>query len=180
MNPFKRFIEKVCSRIYRTAVLRNLHDAESVVGHHIRYVEQGMGGVEISRPQNFKIGRTSTLKSATYIDCDGGVEIGEYFHTGRGLTIFSSNHKYDNDKFIPYSTERIRKKVVIEDFVWCGANVTILPGVRLGEGSIIGAGSVITKDVPPFAIACGNPAKVVKYRNIESYKKLKEEKKFVI
>ena len=180
MNPFKRFVEKVCSRIYRTAVLRNLHDAEHVVGYHIRYVEQGMGGVEISRPQNFKIGRTSTLKSATYIDCDGGVEIGEYFHTGRGLTIFSSNHKYDNDKFIPYSTERIRKKVVIEDFVWCGANVTILPGVRLGEGSIIGAGSVVTKDVPAFAIACGNPAKVVKYRDIEAYKKLKEEKKFVI
>ena len=131
-------------------------------------------------PQNFKIGKTSTLKSATYIDCDGGVEIGEYFHQGRGLTIFSSNHKYDNDMFLPYSTERIRKKVVIEDYVWCGANVTILPGVRLSEGCIIGAGSVVTKDVPACAVACGNPAKVVKYRDIEAYKKLKAERKFVI
>ena len=175
-----RLIEKVCSRIYRIAVKRNIHDAELQSGCKIRYVEQGMGGLYISVAENFKIGSTSHLKSGSYIDCDGGVEIGEYFHTGRGLTIFSSNHKYDNDQYIPYSTERIRKKVVIEDFVWCGANVTILPGVRLGEGCIIGAGSVVTKDIPPYAVACGNPARVVKYRDVNAYLKLKEEGRFVI
>lgn len=180
VDIFSRFMEKVYSKLYRIAVKRNLHDAEISSGCSIRYVEQGMGGLYISVAENFSIGKTSTLKSGTYIDCDGGVEIGEYFHTGRGLTIFSSNHKYYNDLYIPYSTERIRKKVIIEDFVWSGANVTILPGVRLGEGCIIGAGSVVTKDIPPFAVACGNPAKVVKYRDIASYNKLKKAGRFVI
>lgn len=54
------------------------------------------------------------------------------------------------------------RPIVIEDDAWIGANSIILPGVRIGHGSIIGAGSVVTKDVPPMVIAAGNPAKVVR------------------
>lgn len=72
----------------------------------------------------------------------------------------------------------IKKPVIIKDFVWCGANVTITPGVTIGEGAIIGAGSVVTKDVPDYAIVGGNPAKIIKYRNIELFKKLRDEKKW--
>ena len=54
--------------------------------------------------------------------------------------------------------------VVIEEDVWCGANVTILKGVTIGRGSIIAAGAVVTKDVPPYSIAGGVPAKVIKTR----------------
>ena len=108
----------------------------------------------------------------------GGVRIGKYFHPGRGLTIFSTNHNYNSDKLIPYDEIDIPKPVVIKDFVWCGANVTILPGVTIGEGAVIGAGSVVTKDVPDYAVVAGNPAKVIKYRDIEKFKKLKKEGKF--
>ena len=55
--------------------------------------------------------------------------------------------------------------VNIGNDVWIGARVTILPGVKIGNGAIIGAGSVVTKDVPDFAIVGGNPARVIKYRN---------------
>lgn len=58
-------------------------------------------------------------------------------------------HQYDQD-------------VIIENDVWCGANVTILKGVTIGRGSIIAAGSVVTKDVPPYSIAGGLPCKVIK------------------
>ena len=68
--------------------------------------------------------------------------------------------------------------MVIEDFVWCGANVTILPGVIIGEGAIVGAGSVVVKDVPKYAVVAGNPAIVLKYRNIEQFEKLKQQGKF--
>lgn len=54
--------------------------------------------------------------------------------------------------------------VLIEDDVWIGANVIILPGVKISKGSIIGAGSVVTKNVPEYAIVGGNPARVIKYR----------------
>ena len=80
------------------------------------------------------------------------MKIGAYFHTGRGLTIFSSNHKYDNDNFIPYDSVSINKPVIIKDFVWLGSNVTIVPGVTIGEGVVVGAGAVVTRDIPDYAV----------------------------
>jgi acetyltransferase-like isoleucine patch superfamily enzyme len=59
----------------------------------------------------------------------------------------------------------IRKSVVIEDDVWIGAHTVILPGVRIGKGSVIGANSVVTKDVPPMAIVLGSPARSHKLRD---------------
>ena len=109
----------------------------------------------------------------------GEVKIGRYFHTGRGLTIFSSNHNYEGDNYIPYDNDSILLPVVIEDFVWCGPNVTIMPGVTIGEGAVIGGGSVVAKDIPKYAVAVGNPAKVVKYRNIEKFEKMKAEGRFM-
>ena len=53
--------------------------------------------------------------------------------------------------------------IIIKDKAWLGFNVIIMKGVTIGEGAVIGAGSVVTKDIPDYAIACGNPAKVVKY-----------------
>jgi galactoside O-acetyltransferase len=53
-------------------------------------------------------------------------------------------------------------KIVVEDFVWIGANVTVLPGVTISTGSVVGAGSVVTKDIPPHTLALGVPARVVR------------------
>jgi acetyltransferase-like isoleucine patch superfamily enzyme len=61
----------------------------------------------------------------------------------------------------------ISKEVVIEDDVWLGYNVIVLPGVTIGKGSVIGAGSVVSKDIPPYSIAIGNPARVIKKREIK-------------
>lgn len=145
----------------------------------INFVNQGNGGLIISGNLSmFFIDRTSHLKSGTFIECSGGVKIGKYFHTGRALTIFSTNHSYTSHEMIPYDTKEIICPVEIKDFVWCGANVTIVPGVTIGEGAVIGAGAVVTKDVPDYAVVGGNPAKVIKYRDIEIFKKLKSEKKY--
>lgn len=144
-----------------------------------KMVFQGEGAVLIAGDvSEFSIDPTSHLKSHTFIEASGGVIIGRYFHTGRGLTIYSSNHKYDGADAIPYGHEYIRKPVVIQDFVWCGANVTIVPGVTIGEGAIVGAGSVVTKDVPVGAIVGGNPAKVIKYRDMKRFSELKEAGRF--
>lgn len=145
----------------------------------IRFFSQGFGSVVIHGPkEKFSIDATSHLKSDTLIECGGGVCIGRYFHTGRGLTIFSTNHDYDGGDAIPYGEGKIAKPVVIEDCVWCGANVTILPGVTVGEGAVLAANAVITKDVPAMAVVGGNPAKIIKYRNKEHYERLKQEKRF--
>jgi acetyltransferase-like isoleucine patch superfamily enzyme len=63
-----------------------------------------------------------------------------------------------------YRNERKVSSVSIEDDVWIGANVIILPGVTIAEGSIVGAGSVVTKSTEPYSINVGNPSKLIKYR----------------
>lgn len=108
----------------------------------------------------------------------GKVVIGNYFHSGESCLIITQNHNYDKGDAIPYDNTYICKDIIIGDFVWLGSRVTILPGVEIGEGAIIQAGSVVSSNIPPYAIAGGNPAKVFKYRDIEHFKKLKDEKKF--
>lgn len=156
----------------------SLKTIQKASGQNFFYVNQGNGGLTVCSPENLIMDKTSHFKSDSFIECRGGVKIGRYFHSGRGLTIFSSNHIYNNENYIPYDVIDEKKPVVIEDFVWCGANVTIMPGVTIGEGSIIGGGAVVAKDVPKYAVVVGNPAKVVKYRDVESFEKLKKEGKY--
>ena len=92
--------------------------------------------------------------------------------------IIAQNHNYDKGEAIPYDNTYIYKDIEIGDFVWIGSNVTILPGTKIGEGAIIQGGAVVHGEIPPYAIAGGNPAKVFKYRDIEHFKKLKAEGKF--
>lgn len=104
-----------------------------------------------------------------------GTEIGRYCSFAKNVYIYTRNHPYmyksthpffynihfkilEKD-FIPIS------KVIIGNDVWIGMNVIILPSVStVGDGAVIGAGSIVTKDVPPYAIVAGNPAKIIKYR----------------
>ena len=109
---------------------------------------------------------------------EGNIVIGDNFHSGSGCQIISSFHNYDSDDMIPYGHGYIHKDVKIGDNVWLGNNVIILGGVEIGEGAIIQAGSVVCKNIPPYAIAGGHPAVPFKQRNIEHYEKLKKEKKF--
>lgn len=108
----------------------------------------------------------------------GNVIIGNYFHSGEDCLMITQNHNYDKGTAIPYDNTYVLKSIIIEDFVWLGSKVTILPGVKIGEGAIIQAGAVVSSDIPPYAIAGGNPARVFKYRDIEHFQKLKNENKY--
>ena len=158
--------------------LMRIHDR---TGQELKYVGQGWNApiVVCARGNGkFSIGKNSHLKSDSYIEYMGGVKIGDYFHTGKGLTIFSSNHDYDKGDKIPYGDDDMLREVVIGDWVWCGANVTVVPGVHIGDGAVIGSGSVVTKDVPECAVVGGNPAKIIKYRDKDHFYQLKAEGKY--
>lgn len=107
----------------------------------------------------------------------GVVRIGNYFHSGVECMIIGENHNYEGS-LIPYDDTYILKQIEIGDCVWIGNRVTIVGNVKIGEGAIVAAGSVVCKDVPPLAIVGGNPARVIKYRNKEHYYKLKQERMF--
>lgn len=112
------------------------------------------------------------------IEGGGEVVIGDYFHSGKECIILTSNHNYDHGSAIPYDETYIHKNVKIGNYVWLGTRVIILGGVTIGDGAIIQAGSVVTKDVPAGAIAGGAPAKVFRQRDMDHFNQLLEEKKF--
>jgi galactoside O-acetyltransferase len=99
------------------------------------------------------------------LSADGG-SIVVCFQTaiGPGTVVRASNHKFD-DRNVPIMDQgHIPGRIVIEDDVWIGANCVITPDVVIGHGAVVGAGAVVTKDVPPFAVVGGVPAKVIGWR----------------
>ena len=95
----------------------------------------------------------------------GACHIGKYVMMGEDVTIITRNHRYDRVD-IPMQQQGFEPEqpVVIEDDVWIGDRVLILPGVHIGTGCIIAAGAVVTKSVPDYAIVAGVPAKVIRIR----------------
>lgn len=131
----------------------------------------------ISRQARVEVGSHCSFNGMT-ISGMGGVKIGSYFHSGVNVKIMLGSHDYEYGDRIPYGSHYKPKQVVIDDFVWFGSDVIICGNVHVGEGAIIGIGSVVVKDVPPYAIVGGNPAKVIKYRDVEQFMQLKEAGKY--
>lgn len=170
MNPvFKLF---AIANLFYMVILKLKYGIE------LKIINQKPGLVRITEPRKFSIDIMSHLKSDTYIESSGGVTIGKYFHVGSGFTVLTSNHNFRDSEFIPYDNKQILESVVIEDFVWIGAEVIILPGVTIGEGAIIGAGSIITKDVETLTIVAGNPARVIGTRDKDKYLYQKKSGKY--
>lgn len=118
--------------------------------------------------KNISIGNNTFINfNCTFLDCNE-IIIGDNVLIGPGTGIFTPSHPINPKErvFINESGEIIygtfANKIIIENNVWIGGNVSILPGIVIGENSIIGAGSVITKNIPKNVIAVGNPCKVIK------------------
>ncbi len=113
-----------------------------------------------------KIGENCRFGDYLHLTCSKSIIIGDNVLTGRWVTISDNGH--GSTDFTTLQIPPIKRNLVskgeirIEDDVWIGDKVTILSGVNIGKGSIIGANSVVTKDIPPFSIAAGNPAKIIK------------------
>lgn len=104
----------------------------------------------------------------TIISSDSTITIGNKVMLGPNVTLIGGDHNTDVIGELMYDIKIKQPKndqpIVIEDDVWIGANTIVLKGVTIGTGSIIGAGSIVTKSIPPYSIATGNPAKVIKTR----------------
>lgn len=82
-----------------------------------------------------------------------------------GLVVVTSNHRQHIGQFLQGNNDDNEyKDIIVEEDVWIGINVTLLAGAHIGRGAIIGACSVVTKEIPPYAVAVGNPAKVIKFK----------------
>lgn len=134
-----------------------------------KYAKFVGGGVNIGRKcfihKNTEIGDNSGVGYACEIN--NGVRIGKNVMMGPYVLIYTQNHCTRNAD-IPMREQGMLniQPVTIEDDVWIGGRVCILPGVTIGHGSVIGACAVVSKDVPPYSVVVGNPGRVVKNRKI--------------
>lgn len=139
-------------------------------GKHVHFDRSDL----LNYPQNIELHDYVHLQPNCRLYGIGGIIIGKGTILSHEVQILSSNHNYDSLdlRFLPYDQRVIREKVIIGDYVWIGTRALILPGVTIGNGAVIGAGSVVTKEVPECAVVGGNPARILKYRNVEIFKKL--------
>lgn len=98
----------------------------------------------------------------------GPVTIGNNVIIAQNVIMAGMNHGYEDPHIPPRFQPCTTDKIVVEDDVWIGANVVLTAGVTIGKHSVVAAGAVVTKSIPPFSVAVGNPARVIKQYNSDS------------
>ena len=106
------------------------------------------------------IGDHSTVNPFTILYGQGGLTIGDAVRIAAHTTIIPSNHRFSDPDELIHTQGLTKEGIVIEDDVWIGTGCRILDGVTIGEGSVIGAGAVVTESIPPYSVAVGVPAEV--------------------
>jgi acetyltransferase-like isoleucine patch superfamily enzyme len=115
---------------------------------------------EFRAPHKLKIGKGSIIGNGAILDARrGGITIGENVNLSTGVWLWTGQHDHNDPYF--RSIEGRRGPIVIKDRAWIGPRVTILHSVTIGEGAVVAAGAVVTKDVEPFSLNAGIPSKKI-------------------
>lgn len=151
-----------------------LHLVGNVPSHHFRRFFYRLFGMKIGKgstihtgltlynPRNIIIGEDTIVGEKAVLDGRAKLKIGNHVAIASEVMIYNSQHNINDEDFQPVEME-----VEVNDYVFIGPRVIILPGAKIGKGAIIAAGAVVTKDIPPFAIAGGVPAKIIGERKIK-------------
>lgn len=115
--------------------------------------------VEIKYPDHVELGEGMAVGPACTLGAHAPIRFGKFVRISKGVTLETAGLDFSSGK-PPY--KHISRPIVVEDGVWIGARTIVLGGVTIGKFSIVGAGSVVTKDIPAFSIAVGNPARVIR------------------
>lgn len=123
------------------------------IGTNVRFY----GKIKFIKPYNISIGDDCTFNEGVILNATTEIFIGNNVSISSGVTILTAGLLYEQ-----YPKKHFFREVIIKNGVWIGSNATILPGVTIGSNSVIGAGAVVTKDIPSNSVAVGVPAKVIK------------------
>jgi acetyltransferase-like isoleucine patch superfamily enzyme len=143
-------------------------------GHGLRILILNLAGARIdrgsavhsgcyfTRPGRLVVGPDCTVNFGCYLDTRGGIRIGRNVMVGHRTRIYTAGHAIDDPTFAGYQAA-----VTLEDHAVIFPNVQLMPGVTIGEGAVVLTGSVVAKDVAPYCVVGGNPARQVKQRSRE-------------
>lgn len=120
-------------------------------------------GVYIASPNELEVGDGSFIGRAS-LYCTGGVRIGKNVNISDGVVVITAKHDINSPEF-----EATYGPITIGDWSWLATNAIVLGGVNVGEGAVVAAGAVVTKDVPPYSVMGGNPATVIGERKKQPF-----------
>ena len=175
-NIFVKRLRFFCKKI----LCKNLRGGNRVgIDSHVKFIFSGKnegiitideyssisyGSMLITEGGFISIGRNCTINPYCVLYGNGGISIGNNVRIATHCVIVSSNHNF-HEICTPICNQGLTTKgITIQDDVWIGAHVTVLDGVNIAMGCVIGAGAVVTKDTKPYGIYVGNPAKLIKFR----------------
>ena len=115
-------------------------------------------------PQNLQIGNHTHINRKCMLDARGGIVIGSNVSISHNVSLCSGSHDFNTPDF-----KYIAGSIHVDDNVWIGINATILKDVQIGEGAVIAAGAVVTKNVPPYEVWGGVPAKKIAKRTCKDF-----------
>jgi acetyltransferase-like isoleucine patch superfamily enzyme len=142
-------------------VLEMLREGRLELGEHV-LLEPGVW-LTAQAPARIRIGGGTFLNLCVQVAAADLVEIGEHCMLANGCFVTDANHRFDDpDKPVPWQGFTSKGPTRLGDNVWLGANVVVTSGVTIGDRSVVGANSVVTTDLPPYSIAAGAPAKVIR------------------
>jgi maltose O-acetyltransferase len=121
-------------------------------------------GAQFYNPSGISIGDDTIIGDHAVLDGRAKLLIGSHVATGSGVHIYNAQHDIDHEHFIPVFADSI-----ISDYAYIGPRSVLLPGVIIHEGGVVAAGAIVTKDVPPFTLVAGVPAKEIRKRRLTSY-----------
>lgn len=148
-----RIITKFPSHTIRLFILR-------IIGAKINKNVAIQSGCEYWDPQFLEVGEGSVIGFNVKLDSREGVYIGENVTLASEVMIWTREHDYNDENF-----KAIGGKVIIHDYAWLCSRCIILPGITIGEGAVIACGAVVVKDVEPYTVVGGVPAKFIGMRN---------------
>lgn len=148
----------------------------SITSSNLKHLGDGVefdANIWINYPENISIGDETFIGRDVYLNAYDSIEIGKFCGIAAGCKLIAGNHDINN-LTIEFKYEKIIKSTIkLGDGVWLGYNVIILPGVKLGNGCVVAAGSVVTKSFAEYSVLAGVPAKIINTRD----EKVRNDKK---
>ena len=127
---------------------------------------------EFYAPENIIFGKNCTVGDSCFLDGRSGLRFGDSVNLGSHVSVYTREHAVDSSDFAETG-------VSVGDHAWIASHAVVLPGIKIGEGAVVAAGAVVVKDVAPFTMVGGNPARLIRERSHDLTYKLGYAKRFV-